>query len=143
VRSPEIGHALDMRTLAALTMLIACGATATSISAGSTSSAGSAGKAYLRLVDRDPLTVQGRAFKPRERVRVIASVPDAGQTMTSGSEIVRKTVRATVTGSFRVSFSEITVDRCSLVRVTSVGARGSMAVMKVLPSPMCAPAQSP
>ena len=132
-----------MRTLAALTMLIACGATATSISAGSTDSAGSTGKAYLRLVDRDPLTVQGRAFKPRERVRVVASVPDAGQTMTSGSEIVRKTVRATVTGSFLVSFSEITVDRCSLVRVTSVGARGSMAVMKVLPSPMCAPAQSP
>jgi hypothetical protein len=126
-----------MRTLAALTMLIACGATATSISAGSS------GKPYLRVVDRDPLTIQGRAFKSRERVRVIASVPDASQTMTSGSEVVRKTVRATVTGSFRVSFSEITVDRCSLVRVTSVGARGSMAVMKVLPSPMCAPAQSP
>jgi hypothetical protein len=126
-----------MRTLAALTMLVACGATATSISAGSS------GKAYLRLVDRDPLTVQGRAFKSRERVRVVASVPDAGQTMASGSDVVRKTVRATVTGSFRVAFSEITVDRCSLVRVTSVGARGSMAVLKMLPSPMCAPAQSP
>ena len=126
-----------MRTLIALIVLIACGATATSISAGSS------GKAYLRLVDRDPLTVQGRSFKPRERVRLAASVPDSAQTVASGAEIVRKTVRATATGSFRVAFSEITVDRCSLVRVTSVGARGSMAVLKVLPSPMCTPSQSP
>jgi hypothetical protein len=29
------------------------------------------------------------------------------------------------------------------VRVTSVGARGSMAVLKVLPSPMCTPSHSP
>jgi hypothetical protein len=143
VHGPEIGQSGGMRTLAALTVLIACGATATSISAGSTDSVGSTGKAYLRLVDRDPLTIQGRAFKSRERVRVVASVPAADQTMTSGSELVRKTVRATVTGSFRVTFSEITVDRCSLVRVTSVGARGSMAVLKVLPSPMCTPALTP
>ena len=126
-----------MRTLAALIVLIACGATATSISADSS------GKAYLRLVDRDPLTVQGRSFKPLERVRVVASVPDSAETMASASQIVRKTVRATATGSFRVAFSEITVDRCSLVRVTSVGARGSLAVLKMLPSPMCSPLQSP
>jgi hypothetical protein len=132
-----------MRTLVALIVLIACGATATSISAGSTGSTGSTARAYLRLVDRDPLTVQGRGFKARERVRVVASVPAADQTMASGSQIVRKTVRATATGSFRVAFSEITVDRCSLVRVTSVGARGSLAVLKVLPSPMCTPSQSP
>ena len=132
-----------MRTLAVLIVLIACGTMATSISAGSTSSAGSTGKAYLRLVDRDPLTVQGRAFKSRELVRVVASVPEPAQTLGAGSEIVRKTVRATATGSFRAVFSEISVDRCSLVRVTSVGARGSMAVMKVLPSPMCTPANRP
>ena len=132
-----------MRTLAALIALVACGATATSISARSTGSAGSAGKAYLRLVDRDPLTVQGRAFKSRERVRVVASVPASDQTLASGSELVRKTVRASATGSFRVVFSEINVDRCSLVRVTSIGARGSLAVLKVLPSPMCTPSHSP
>ena len=137
VRDPEIGHPVAMRTLTALIVLIACGASATSISAGSS------GKAYLRVVDRDPLTVQGSAFKSRERVRVVASVPESGQTMGSGSEIARKTVRATATGSFRVVFSEMFVDRCSLVRVTSVGARGSMAVLKVLPSPMCTPSHSP
>jgi hypothetical protein len=131
-----------MRTLAAFIVLVACGAMATSISAGSTDSAGTTGKANLRLVDRDPLTVQGRAFKSRERVRVVAFLPESEPTA-SGSEIVRKTVRATATGSFRVVFSEITVDRCTLVRVTSVGARGSLAVMKVLPSPMCTPSQSP
>jgi hypothetical protein len=129
--------------LAILIVLIACGTMATSISAGRTGSAGSTGKAYLRLVDREPLTVQGRAFKAREQVRVVASVPESGKTLAAGSDIVRRTVRATVTGSFRVVFSEITVDRCSLVRVTSVGARGSMAVMKVLPSPMCTPANRP
>ena len=126
-----------MRTLTALIVLIACGASATSISAGSS------GKAYLRVVDRDPLTVLGRAFKSRERVRVVASVPESAQTMGSASEIGRKTIRATATGSFRVVFSEMSVDRCSLVRVTSVGARGSMAVLKVLPSPMCTPSHSP
>ena len=107
VRGPEIGHSVGMRTLTALIVLIACGASATSISAGSS------GKAYLRVVDRDPLTVQGRAFKSRERVRVVASVPESAQTMGSASEIGRKTVRATATGSFRVVFSEMSVDRCS------------------------------
>jgi len=125
-----------MRTLAALTVLIACGVSATSLSAGSSA------KAYLRVVDRDPFTVQGRAFKSRERVRVVVSVPESTQ-KTAMSETARKTVRATATGSFRVVFSELVVDRCSLVRVTSVGARGSLAVLKVLPSPMCTPSLSP
>jgi hypothetical protein len=137
VRGAEIGHRVAMRKLAALIVLVACCASASSISAGTS------GKAYLRVVDRDPLTIQGRAFKARERVRVVASVQESAQTMASGSEIARKTVRATATGSFRVVFSEMSVDRCSLVRVTSVGARGSMAVLKVLPSPMCTPAQAP
>jgi hypothetical protein len=116
-----------MRKLAALIVLIACGATATSISAGGS------GKANLRLVDRDPLSVQGHGFKPRERVRVTASEP----------EWQRKTIRATATGSFRVAFSEIAVDRCSLVRVATIGAQGSRAVLKVLPSPMCSPSELP
>jgi hypothetical protein len=137
VHRPGIGQGVGMRTLTALIVLVACCASASSISAGTS------GKAYLRVVDRDPLTVQGRAFKSRERVRVVASVPESAETMASGSEIARKTVRATATGSFRVVFSEMSVDRCSLVRVTSVGARGSMAVLKVLPSPMCTPSHSP
>ena len=123
--------------LAALVVLVACGVSATSVFAGGS------GKAYLRLVGRDPLTVQGRAFKPGERVRVVASTPEAARTTTSWSEIARKTARATATGSFRIVFEEIATDRCSLLRVTSVGARGSLAVMNVLPSPMCAPSQSP
>ena len=137
VHGAGIGQGVGMRTLTALIVLVACCASASSISAGTS------GKAYLRVVDRDPLTVQGRAFKSRERVRVVASVPESAETMASGSEIARKTVRATATGSFRVVFSEMSVDRCSLVRVTSVGARGSMAVLKVLPSPMCTPAHAP
>jgi hypothetical protein len=116
-----------MRKLAALVVLVACGVTATSISAGGS------GKAYLRLVDRDPLTVRGQGFKPRERVRVTASEP----------QWRRKTIRATATGSLRVAFAEITVDRCSLVRVATVGARGSQAVLKILPSPMCTPSDLP
>ena len=138
VQTPRLVQYMPMRTLVALIVLIACGVSATSISAGSS------GKAYLRLVDRDPLTVQGRQFKPGERVRVVASLPESRQILaSSGAEVERKTVRATATGSFRAVFPEISVDRCSLVRVTSVGARGSLAVLKVLPSPMCTPSQSP
>jgi hypothetical protein len=39
VRDPEIGHPVGMRTLTALMVLIACGASATSISAGSSGKA--------------------------------------------------------------------------------------------------------
>lgn len=131
-----IGHRVSVRTFTALIVLVACCATASSISAGTS------GKAILRLVDRDPLTVQGRGFKPRERVQVVASVPDSAQ-KTAVAEMVRKTIRATATGSFRIVFSEISVDRCSLVRVIAVGARGSRAELKVLPSPMCTPARLP
>ena len=136
VHGRGIGHLVGMRTLTALIVLIASCATATSISAGTS------GRATLRLLDRDPLTVQGHGFKSRERVRVVAWAPDSAQT-TAAPETVRKTIRATATGSFRVVFSEISVDRCSLMRVTTVGARGSQAELKVLPSPMCTPARLP
>lgn len=127
VEGPKIGHPLGMRKLATLIVLVACGATASSTFAGSS------GKANLRLVDRDPLTVQARGFKARERVRVTASVP----------QTLRKTIRATATGSFRVVFSEVSVDRCNLVRVVAIGAQGSRADLKMLPSLMCSPALSP
>jgi len=133
--TPGIGHPVGMRKLTALIVLIACGAAATSISAGGS------GKANLRLMDRDPLTVQGQGFKSRERVRVIASVSDSARA--AAPESLRRTIRATATGSFRVVFFEVSLDRCSLVRVVTTGAEGSQAVLKVLPSPMCAPSLSP
>jgi hypothetical protein len=125
-----------MRKAAAVLALIACGATAAS------SSAGGSGKASLRLVDRDPLTVRGYGFKPRERVRVTASVPES-RMLVSGPQPLSRVIRASATGSFRVVFSDIPFDRCTWVRVAAIGGQGSRAMLKVLPSPMCAPSLSP
>jgi hypothetical protein len=124
-----------MGKLAALVVIAAVGATATSIAAGSSE------KASLRLVDRDPLTVHGQWFGRAERVRVTASAPDSAST-TAASPVLRRTVRATATGSFRVVFAGTFFDRCSSLRVAAVGGQGSRAVLKVLPSPMCLPSRS-
>jgi hypothetical protein len=85
----------------------------------------------LRLVSTQPLTVKGTHFKSHERVRVTAS----GE-MTKRSKLVR----ASTTGTFKVSFSSgPTIDPCvESVRISAVGARGSDALMK-LPQRACPP----
>jgi hypothetical protein len=40
-------------------------------------------------------------------------------------------------------FSEITVDRCNSVRVVAIRSSGGEVVVKMLPSPMCAPMGAP
>lgn len=86
--------------------------------------------ARLALRDDSPLTVRGIRFLSGERVRVTARVP----------ALSARTVFARADGSFVVSFRGVTVDRCSVTRVTAVGARGSTAVLKLLPAPLCPPA---
>ena len=86
----------------------------------------------LRLVDSDPATFSGRAFKPRETVRITfleAQVPSMR-------------VRANRYGTFTASFDGVTVDRCDQVFVRAVGARGSRAAYKHLPAPMCVVART-
>ncbi len=98
--------------------------------AGIGNAAGSTAKASLRLTDRQPLSVQGRYFLSRERVRV----------RVSGEVSASRIVRANSAGSFGVRFDDLAVGRCDLIRVVAVGGRGSQATLKTLPAPACMPA---
>ena len=82
----------------------------------------------LRLVDTDPATFAGRAFKPRETVRIVF--------VDVGTPSLR--VRTNRYGTFTASFDGIALDRCEAVFVRAIGARGSRAAYKRLPAPMCA-----
>jgi hypothetical protein len=81
----------------------------------------------LRLVDSDPATFSGRAFKPREAVRI--TLVDAV------APSLR--VRANRYGTFTASFEGVVLDRCEQVFVRAIGAQGSRAAYKRLPAPMC------
>lgn len=85
----------------------------------------------LRLVTTEPLTVRGVHFKSHERVRVTQHVDTTKHS---------KVVRATSTGTFRVTFTASTpIDPClESVSVTAVGGRGSSAALK-LPQRACPP----
>lgn len=127
-----------MRRMTALIVFVAC------LAAAASTSAGVERKAVLRLMDRDPLTVRGEGFKARERVRVEAQVLHSAQkTSTTADEPAQRVVRASTTGTFRVVFTQITVDRCNTVRVVAIRRSGGEVVMKILPAPMCMPMRSP
>ena len=95
---------------------------------------GSAGAArrppVVRVAAFDPLAVQGARFRARERVTVTYA----------GS--VRRTRKAVASrlGSFRVTFSDVTEDRCTGFSISAVGATGDRAAVKHKPLPACAPA---
>lgn len=74
----------------------------------------------LRIVERDPLTLVGRAFRAEELVRV---------TVRSGATTTRiRKARADGTGKFTLAFAGVRLDRCSGdLEVTASGARGSKA----------------
>jgi hypothetical protein len=107
-------------------LVVACGA------AGS-AAAGPQGRASLKLADRDPLTVRGERFAPRERVRITLTAPESA----------RKTVRAGMNGSFRVVVLNESVGRCEMVRAVATGTEGNRVILKILPSPACAPTLRP
>jgi hypothetical protein len=104
--------------------ILALGCT-TSIAAGAPDSTA---RPTLKLIKRDPLTVRGTHFQARERVRVSA----AGRQWRP---------RATVRGGFVLILGGI--DRCDTVRVVAVGDEGSRTILKILPSPLCAPTRTP
>ena len=74
----------------------------------------------LTLVDRDPLTVRGVAFRPNERVKLL---------VTPGP--VTRRARAGVRGGFRVSLG-FTPGRCDDVVVQAIGEHGSRAMVDVI-----------
>lgn len=85
--------------------------------------------ATLRLVQPAPLQIRGTAFKPSERVRVVASAAQVS---------VTKHVRASSRGTFAVGFS-LSLSHCSGLRVLAVGNAGSRATLKRQPLPACMP----
>jgi hypothetical protein len=74
--------------------------------------ASTAGRATLEIVRTSPLTVAGRGFKPKERIRVTAD----GR---------RKFVTAGTRGRFTVAF--LAANACNGVFVAAVGSKGSRA----------------
>jgi hypothetical protein len=113
-----------MRMIGVLAAALAIGV------AGIGDAVGSASKASLRLIDRQPLSVQGRYFFARERVRV----------RVTGDASASRSLRANAAGSFSARFADIAVGRCDVVRIVAVGGRGSQATLKMLPAPACNPA---
>jgi len=105
---------------------------AVALVAGGAAEAGAdrSAKASLRLASFAPLTVRGAGFGAREKVRV---------DLTGVASVRRRTV-ASPTGTFTVRFDAVTATRCDLIRAVAVGARGSRAGLKYLPSPACMPA---
>jgi hypothetical protein len=86
-----------------------------------------AGHPALHVVSKAPLTVRGEHFGSREQVRVRAAAKTV-RTKASGNGLFVVTIRGAT--------------RCDSVRVLARGSAGSYAVVKVLPSPACLPAQS-
>lgn len=75
----------------------------------------------------------GSSFRPAERVAV---------TVSAGGLVLRKTVSASVTGSFKAQWRRALPDTCSGLAVTAVGSEGSRAGYKLAP-PDCAPPVGP
>jgi hypothetical protein len=116
-----MGDNRTMRQATAFALTVLALGCTTSIAAGAPDSTA---RPTLKLVNRDPLTVRGTQFQARERVRVAA----AGR---------HWRLRANVQGRFVLVLGGI--DRCDTVRVVAVGNEGSRTILKILPSPLCAP----
>jgi hypothetical protein len=84
----------------------------------------------LRLVDADPVTVQGARFGSSQPVRVTVLRDDRA--------IARRTVRTGAAGGFVARFAAVAVHRCNggVVEITARSASGRFAVAKV-PQPLC------
>jgi hypothetical protein len=94
---------------------------------------GTSSKASLTVVSLHPLTVHGRQFVPRERVRVTFTLGKA-----PGHVLV---VRTSAAGTFATSAPlALHYDRCTTTLVVSaVGTRGDKALLR-RPPRGCAPA---
>jgi hypothetical protein len=88
---------------------------------------GSNRAAHVTVPTLSPFTVRGTSFRSNERVRVTVS---AESTRT-------KSVIASARGTFRATFSGLSIGSCDLYAVRARGSRGSTAFLKVIPE--CAP----
>jgi hypothetical protein len=125
---PSGGHTPDMRRIG---VAISAVALAAALVAGASGTTLRSATATLRLVRTQPLTVRGLGFQAHERVRVTLTVHN--------DTSVRRAI-AGPAGGFRVSFDDVPVTRCDAINVVAVGNRGSKAVLKRPPLPLCLPA---
>src|SRR5712691_609272 len=93
--------------------------------------AGSSVAASLRISSTGPL-VQGRHFRPHERVRVTLSVPSLDLQRT-------RRVTATGAGAFGVNFAALRLGPCLGFTLRAVGSGGSHSLLKRPPLPACMP----
>lgn len=83
----------------------------------------------LEIVDRQPLVVRGKGFRPGERVTVTALTG-------LGPRVVRTTARG---GTFRVTF-RLPDQPCAAARlIRARGSLGSTAQLRLAPSRACVP----
>jgi hypothetical protein len=86
----------------------------------------------LSIAATKPLTIRGTHFPAREWIRVTVA--------STGAQTTRAWVNAT--GSFIISFPNLTVGPCGGFQVRAVGTRSSVVWLK-LPQRACMPAKSP
>jgi hypothetical protein len=98
--------------MALLALLAGLAIPALILPAASANQATATGRAVVEIVQTSPLTVAGRGFKPKERVRVTAN----GR---------RKVVVAGRRGRFELAFPA--ANTCNGVFVAAVGSKGSRA----------------
>ncbi len=84
----------------------------------------------LGITARQPLTVVGSSFRPREHLRVTVTLP---------GRVRSRSVTAGRTGHFEVVFLQLSASRCDLLRVVAIRQSGARVVLKRLPPPACLP----
>ena len=94
--------------------------------------ASAAKPACLALVGSHPVTLHGRGFASRERVRVVVRAVVT----------VSRYVRTDASGAFTTRFDRISVPRCGGVFARARGSTGTVASLKI-PLPACMPAVEP
>ena len=112
-----------MRKTVTIAVMVMVMAMALPVSGGSTPSAS---PAALFLARKAPVKLRGAAFRPRESVRVLLVADKATWT---------RTIRASATGAFLVTFVGVRLDPCE-IEARASGSRGSRVSLK-LPERMC------
>lgn len=111
--------------LVTLLPLVLCGAAVASDSADSALEKA----ARVRIAQTHPLELHGEGFVPNEHVTLRIEL---------GSKIVKRSLRASATGTFVSKYAGLVLDRCSKrLAVNAVGAHGDRAefVLQTLPCP--------
>jgi hypothetical protein len=119
------GHTGSVRTISVIVVALALVFVGAGSGAAPTSSAG---RPALRLVRPAPLELRATGFRSGELVRLRVLAPKPASRRAS----------ANAAGAFSASFPAVSIDRCSVLAIVAVGARGSRASLK-RPAVYCPP----